>query len=224
VSADARAGQARDASPMKASYAVTWCNGNGLQATGRLELGPDAIQLDGTADGEAVHQEIPYRELASVAVGRGTADRIGGRQALVLGRTGRTPIRVAGVAEAWIVSELAERLASLHVDRRDGLSRLAVVVPLKDGARAQAKSLLERGAPFDPEEAGLARHTVLLGDRQVVFLFEAEAPESIERIFGRSELWNAAEAWKDVVAGPACVTEVVYEWERAHARVHGLGF
>ena len=209
---------------MKTSYAVTWCNGVGRQATGRLELAADAIELDGTADGQPVHQEIPYRDLSSVSVGRGTNDRIAGRQVLVLGRTGGSPIRVAGVAEAWIVSELAERLASIHVDRRAGRSRLAVVVPIKDGAREDAKSLLQRGAPFDPEAAGLDRHTVLLGDREVVFLFEAETPESIERLFGRSDLWEAAEAWKDVVSGPACVTEVVYEWERPPARIHGLGF
>jgi hypothetical protein len=209
---------------MKASYAVTWCNGNGRQATGRLELGPEAIQLDGTVDGETVHQEIPYRELASVEIGRGSEDRIAGRQALLLGRVDQAPLRVAGVAQAWIVSELAERLAALHVDRRAGSARLAVVVPINDGARAQAKSLLERGAPFDPEAAGLDRHTVLLGDRQVVFLFEAEAPASIERLFGRPELWDAAEGWKEVVAGPACVTEVVYEWERPPTRIHGLGF
>jgi hypothetical protein len=209
---------------MKASYAVMWRNGDGRQATGRLELGPEAIQFDGTADGETVRQEIPYRELASVSVGRGSEDRIGGRQALVLGRTGRSPIRVAGVAQAWIVSELAERLAALHVERRAGSARLAVVVPIKHGAREQVKSLLQRGAPFDPEAAGLERHTVLLGDREVVFVFEAEAPDSIERLFGRAELWDAAEAWKEVVVGPACVTEAVYEWERPPARIHGLGF
>jgi hypothetical protein len=209
---------------MKASYAVTWRNGSGRQATGRLELARNAIELDGTADGKPVHQVIPYRDLSSVSVGRASSDRIAGRQALVLGRASGAPIRVAGVAEAWIVSELAERLASLHVERRAGLSRLAVVVPIKDGAREHAKSLLQRGAPFDPEAAGLDRHTVLLGDREVVFLFEAEAPDSIERLFGRSDLWEAAEAWKEVVAGPACVTEVVYEWERPPARIHGLGF
>jgi hypothetical protein len=125
---------------MKASYAVTWCNSDGRQATGRLELGTDGIALDGTADGETVHDEIPYRELASVDVGRGSKDRIGGRNSLVLGLTGRAPIRVAGVAEGWIVSELAERLASLHVSRPAGLSRLAVVVPIRAGSREQVRT------------------------------------------------------------------------------------
>jgi hypothetical protein len=104
---------------MKSSYAVTWCNGARPQATGRIELAADAIELDGSADGRPVHEEIPYADVASVSIGRGSRDRIGGRQALVLARTGHSPIRVAGVAEAWIVSELAERLASHHVERRD---------------------------------------------------------------------------------------------------------
>jgi hypothetical protein len=206
------------------SYAVTWRNGDHRKATGRLELGPDAIELDGTVEGEPVRETIPYRELASVAVGRGTEDRIGGRQALVLGRVGQSPVRVTGVAEAWIVSELAERLAALHVDRREGVARLAVVVPLEPGAREDAKRLLQGGAPFDPCEAGLERHSVLLGEREAIFLFEAETPDAIERLFGRLDLWEAAEAWKDVVAGPAYVTELVYEWERRPARIHGLGF
>ena len=100
---------------MKASYAVTWWNGDGRQATGRLELGTDAIELDGVAGGEAVRETIPYRELASVSVGRRGSDRIGGRQTLVVERAGSGAIRVASVAESWIVSELAERLASIRV-------------------------------------------------------------------------------------------------------------
>jgi hypothetical protein len=209
---------------MHPSYAVTWRNGDRRKATGRLELGLDAIELDGTVDGEPVRETIPYRELASVAVGRGSEDRIGGRQALVLGRVGHSPVRIAGFAEAWIVSELAERLAALHVARRPSGTRLAVVVPIRPGAREDARRLLRGGAPFDPGAAGLERHSVLLGEREAIFLFEAETPDAIECLFGRLDLWEAAEAWKDVVAGPAYVTELVYEWERPPARIHGLGF
>lgn len=117
VGADAGLQAAADRAGVKASYAVTWCTGNRRQATGRLELGPNAIELEGAANGQAVREEIPYRELASVAIGRDGKDRLDGRQTLVLERTGRRPVLVAGVAQAWVVSELAERLASLHAQR-----------------------------------------------------------------------------------------------------------
>jgi hypothetical protein len=114
VAADAGPSAAADPAGVKASYAVTWCDANRRPATGRLELGTHAIELEGTAGGETVRDEIPYRELASVAVGRGSRDRIAGRQVLVLERAGREPVRVAAVAQPGIVSELAERLASLR--------------------------------------------------------------------------------------------------------------
>jgi hypothetical protein len=199
---------------MNASYAVIWCNGDARQATGRLELGTDAIELDGVADGEAVREQIPYRDLAAVSIGRERADRIGGRQTLVLDRAGSGSFRVASAAESWIVSELAERLASIHVDRADGVCRLAVAVPIREGARNKARELLRHGPPFDPEAADLERHVVLLGDSEVVFLFESVKPEAIERLFGNPDLWVATEGWKDVVAGPASVTETVFEWTR----------
>jgi hypothetical protein len=107
---------------VKASYAVTWYCGDGPQATGRLELGPAAIELEGSTCGSVVREEIPYRELASVVVERKAADRIGGRQTLVLGRTGQPAVRVASVVQSWIVSELAERLASLSSGREESAS------------------------------------------------------------------------------------------------------
>jgi hypothetical protein len=199
---------------VKASYAVIWRNGDRPQATGRLELGREAIELEGAANGTDVHEQIPYRELASVAVGRTGQERIGGQQTLVLERRGGSALRVASVAQPWIVSELAERLAALHLDQAGGLYRLAVVVPIREGARDESRRLLRDGAPFDPEAAGLERHFVLLGDSGAVFVFEAKRAEAIERLFGSPELWAATEAWKDVAAGPPAVAETVFEWAR----------
>jgi hypothetical protein len=199
---------------MKASYAVTWRGAGARQASGRLELGTDGIEFDGVAGGEPIREEIPYRELASVSIGRGRSDRIDGRQTLVLERSESSAVRVASAAQSWIVSELAERLASIHVGRGEGVSRLAIVVPIREGSQDRARELLRHGAPFDPEAAGLERHLVVLGDHQVVFLFESTEPRAIERLFGSPELWEATDAWKDVVAGPASVAETVFEWTR----------
>ena len=98
---------------MKASYAVIWSNGEHGRATGRLELGTDAVQLVGTAGGEVVCEAIPYDDLASVDIGRSSDDRISGRQTLVLRSTKVGPLRIAGLTEVWIVTELFERLAAL---------------------------------------------------------------------------------------------------------------
>ena len=42
------------------------------------------------------------------------------------------------------------------------MSRLIVVVPLKDGGRAKAEKLLEQGPPFEIEGTHLERHEVFL--------------------------------------------------------------
>ena len=97
---------------MSASYAVIWCDGD-RRPTGRLELGPDGVQLVGTASGERVREEIPYRDLSSVDVGRSPEERIDGRQTLVLRSKRAGPLRIAGLTQVWVVSELFERLAAL---------------------------------------------------------------------------------------------------------------
>jgi hypothetical protein len=99
--------------PVNPSYAVIWCNGD-RRPTGRLELGRDAVQLVGTAGGEQVREAIPYGDLSSVDIGRSPDERIDGRQTLVLRSTRRVgPLRIAGLTQVWIVSELFERLAAL---------------------------------------------------------------------------------------------------------------
>jgi hypothetical protein len=94
------------------SYAVIWCDGD-RRPTGRLELGRDAVQLVGTASGESVREAIAYCDLSSVDVGRSPEERIDGRQTLVLRSNRRDPVRIAGLTQVWVVSELFERLAAL---------------------------------------------------------------------------------------------------------------
>ena len=49
------------------------------------------------------------------------------------------------------------------------MSRLVVVVPLKEGARARARELLEAGPPFELNDTAFDRHDVFLTEREVVF-------------------------------------------------------
>jgi hypothetical protein len=93
---------------------------------------------------------------------------------------------------------------------------LVVVLPLRPGARDRARELLRHGPPFDPEEAGLERHQAFVTDDEVVFLFEGDAREAVERLADDASLWAAAEGWTELVAGPPRLAEAGYSWARPH--------
>src|SRR5690349_20400556 len=95
------------------------------------------------------------------------------------------------------------------------MSRAVVVVPLLERAHEQAAELLRGGPPFDPEEAGLERHHVFVTEDEVVFLFEADDLDAAERLIADETFWNAAAAWKSLVAGPPRWAEAAYSWVHA---------
>jgi hypothetical protein len=90
------------------------------------------------------------------------------------------------------------------------------VLPLQEGASKRAAQLLRKGPPFDLNEVGLERHHVFLTDEEAVFVFEADDLEAAERLIAGESLWKAAEAWKDLVAGPPRLAEDSYSWVRPH--------
>jgi hypothetical protein len=53
-------------------YAVVWRTGNGPTSSGRLELGDDDLVLHGSGGPEGLR--IPFDDLSSVEIGRGTAE------------------------------------------------------------------------------------------------------------------------------------------------------
>ena len=200
---------------MRASYAVTWRYGQGETRSGRLELAAGGITLEGTNGGGPTTEFVPYGDLRRVHVGRTSADRISGRQTLVVEQRTGEPIRIAGVVQAGIISELAEHLSSLLGEERV-MSRAVVVLPLREGKSEQAAELLHGGPPFDPEEIGLERHHVFLTEREAVFVFEADSRGAAEKLVGEGGFWSAASAWKDLVEGPPRLAEDAYSWVRPH--------
>ena len=206
-------------SSMRTTYAVTWQEKDSPPHSGRLELRPQGLRFEAVGDGEArpqIVRDVGYEDVAEVRVGRVTADRIGGRPTLVVERRASGPVRIASVAQAGIVSELAERLAALVLGGR-GSSRVVVVVPLKEGTRDRVRELLATGPPFDPAAVGLERHEVFLTEREAVFLFGAPARSVLERLVMDPSLWAAAAAWKDLVAAPARLAEDAYSWTPGNA-------
>jgi hypothetical protein len=96
------------------------------------------------------------------------------------------------------------------------MSRLVVVVPLREGARARARELLDAGPPFELGGTAFDRHDVFLTEREVVFVFEAPGETAtLELPADDPKLWKAAAAWRECLAGRPRKAEVAFSWERA---------
>jgi len=212
---DVPAARLMQAEAMRISYAVTWQEPDAEPRSGRLELKSRGLDFEGSNGNGSATEEVTYDELSAVRIARTPADRLSGRPTLVLERRTGGPIRIASVAQPGIISELAEQLAALHLGEEQPLSRVVVVLPLKEEAHDRAAAVLAQGPPFDPEEAGLERHQVFLTDREAIFVFEADAADAVDRLVKDATLWGAAAAWKELVAGPPRLAEEAFSWVRA---------
>lgn len=95
------------------------------------------------------------------------------------------------------------------------MSRVAVVVPLKEGTRPLAELLIEEGPPFDLERSGLEHHEVFLTDREAVFVFEGQdARVAIEQLLGEADVWRAATVWRDCLSGQPLLGAEIFSWDR----------
>jgi hypothetical protein len=101
---------------MRISYPISWQEPDGSLGSGRLEVGAQALLLDGR-NGAPVKRAIPYEEISAVRVARSN-ERLQGRPTLLVDLNPEGTLRIAGVAGPGIVSELAARLSALHPDRR----------------------------------------------------------------------------------------------------------
>lgn len=197
------------------TYAITWQESGAAPRSGRLELKPRGLGFEGSNGDGSVIAEVGYNELSATRIARTPEDRLAGRPTLVLERRAGGPIKIAGVAQPGIISELAEQLAALHLGEEPSVSRVVVVVPLRAGAHQLAAAVLEQGPPFDPEQVGLERHQVFLTEREAIFLFEADAADAVDRLVKDTSLWGAAAAWTDLVAGPPRIAEETFSWVQA---------
>lgn len=209
---DARRLDGSDDAAMRHTYGVVWRDGVAPLASGKLELLPRGLRLEGL---EGV-TEIPYNGLAGVHVGRTAAERINGRPSVVVERIGHVPVTIGTVAQSSLVGEIAERLAALQLGAT-APRRLALVVPLKPGAEEAVRGLLAKGPPFDPASiAELDRHEVYLTPEEVVFTFQSDSgSDAIGAMLSQPDFWQAAGAWQEHLDGPPRVAEDVYSWARA---------
>ena len=199
---------------MRTSYGVVWREGSLPLASGKLELLPRAVRLDGMMGGVPTTREIGYDLLSEIRVGRSTKDRIDGRPTLVLAPRTGDAYAIASVAQTGVIAEIAERLAALQFGSA-ARHRTAVVIPLREGSFEAVQLLLEAGPPFDPDRIGLDRHQVFLTPVEAIFVFESRLGEhALEPLLELPELWQSAAAWHDHVVGPPRIAEDVYSWTR----------
>ncbi len=123
-------------------YAVVWRTGDGPTSSGRLELGDDDLALHGLGEPEGLR--IPFDELSSVEIGRGTAERINGDKSLVLERHSCERVLVAALGGVGLLGELTDLLARLRAERA-ARACVAVVVPIRRGTAEAARRLVEEG-------------------------------------------------------------------------------
>jgi len=95
------------------------------------------------------------------------------------------------------------------------VSRLVVVVPLKEGERDRAEQLVAKGPPFDVTTTHLSRHEVFLTDSEVIFDFETPGAEPpLELRVEDPALHEVADAWSEVMAGNPRKATPAFAWAR----------
>ena len=96
------------------------------------------------------------------------------------------------------------------------MSRLVVVAPLKPGAEARARDLLDEGPPFDLEGSKFDSHEVFVTPQEVVFVFEGSAStgETLSLAAEDPGIWRTAQAWAECLDGRPRIARSVFAWKR----------
>lgn len=92
------------------TYAVSWHEPDGSERSGRLELGTRALTLEGRNSGRPVTHALPYAEVRTFRVANRNGEPLQGRPTLILDLRSGGRLRIVGVAQPGIVSEVASRL------------------------------------------------------------------------------------------------------------------
>jgi hypothetical protein len=96
------------------SYGVIWQEGGLEPVAGKLEIGLDFLRLEGSGRDRLAVCALAFGDLTGIRIGRERRERLDGRPTLLLERSGGETIRIAGLAQAGIVTEIAERLAGFE--------------------------------------------------------------------------------------------------------------
>jgi nucleotide-binding universal stress UspA family protein len=104
-----------------------------------------------------------------------------------------------------------------------GMQRLAVIAQLRDGAEAEATKLIDAGPPFDLRDAGFEQHSVFVGNRVVVFLFEGDDLErKLTDVVNDPVRAAGFGAWASVLAESPRVANETYHWNREERTMNSI--
>jgi hypothetical protein len=202
---------------MKATYGVYWEQSGSEIVAGWLQMLPLGFRLI-SSEHEAAGEEIHYEDLAAIRIGIEPDDALNGKPAVVIERRAGPSIRIAGAAARGLASELARGLEAVALGGEMAPARLLLIVPLKEGTEGAARTLIRSGPPFVPGEVGLERHEAYVTANEAVFVFETLEGDAVLRtVLTSAPVWEAASAWRELIAGPPRIAEAVYSWE--HGRL-----
>lgn len=96
------------------SYGVVWQENDRASVAGKLELDSEELRLEGSDRNHLIARSLDVADLIGVQIGRERCDRLDGHPTLLLEFANGDRIRIAALAQAGIVAELAERLAGFE--------------------------------------------------------------------------------------------------------------
>ncbi len=192
------------------SYAAIWAEAEDAPCSGCVALADEGLTLTGLALPAGEARLVRYGDMVGLEVVHDPRLRLNGYPTLRIERRGVPPLRVSTIGLA-VLGELNQLLATAIASEQPQL--VAIVVPLRKGALADAAALIEEGPPFDLTPLGVERHDVLLSEREVIFLFEGrQLGETVRRLVRDPPVWQAASGWARVFAGPPRLAEQRFGW------------
>jgi hypothetical protein len=201
------------------SYAVTWQERGAIPIVGRLQFQAGAIAFEGRDEHErTVWRTISYDDLRALRLVVDESGPATGRAILVDTTSGHVVIRSSEL-HAGVLQELAGRIADLELTQQ---RRAVLVLPLRADAEERAHEIAAAGPPFDPSELPLESHELLLTSSEAIFVFEAPSRVALESVLDALDVWAAAAAWSDLIAGPPRIASVAYSWHRQPS-LEGIG-
>jgi hypothetical protein len=197
-----------DRDEMQERFAVVFREGT-AQATGKLQVEPDRLLLQGVSARGKLTLEILCSELREVRVVHSPSERLNGHRTLVLERSKGPSVLVAPLGVAF-VPEIVSLLSSLT--NRDG-DTLAVRVALKEGCLGRARELLAKGPPLDPASLGLRGHEVYLREGEAVFVFRgSDVRGRVGKALAHPAVWRAGVAWQRCFAAAPQIVDAAEVW------------
>jgi hypothetical protein len=104
------------------------------------------------------------------------------------------------------------------------VTRIAMIVPLADGAGDRARALIEAGPPVDPAAWAIEEQQVFVTDSEIAFVFETADGGILERLGSGPTLWANAPEWREIATGTPHVALAGYSWSRPEDENTGLAF